>query len=89
MHIGYVTPGSPIKYAALEESNMETLAFIKLMTQHGKLTGSQAVNGLLWDRRYSAERDVRSLVRMFGVVTVVVTGNASYDELAVLASSLR
>lgn len=89
LHIGYVTPGTPTQYAALEESNAESLAFIKLMTQHGKYAGAKIINGLLWEQRYSAERDVRSLNRTFGVVTVVVTGTASYDELAVLASSLR
>jgi hypothetical protein len=87
LHIGYVTPLDD--YAALEESNEKPRSFVTLMTQHGKLDGVQSINGVLWDRRFSAERKVRSLVRSIGNATIVVTGNASYDELGVLASSLR
>jgi hypothetical protein len=87
MHIGYVTPLDD--YAAVEESNEPTRTFVPLMTQHGKLDGVQTVNGVLWDRRFSQERSVRSLVRSIGPATIVVSGNASYDELGVLASSLR
>lgn len=87
MHIGYVTPLND--YAALEESNEKTRSFVPLMTQRGKFVGVQTVNGVLWDQRYSAERQVRALVRSIGQATIVITGNASYEELGVLASSLR
>jgi hypothetical protein len=45
------------------------------------------VAGAAWTR-YAAAKD-RALVRTVGTVTLVVTGTASYDELATLAAALQ
>jgi Protein of unknown function (DUF4245) len=47
------------------------------------------VAGVVWDRMYRQVRDVRSLVRVAGGVTTIVSGDASYAELGTLAASLR
>lgn len=88
LHIGYYTPRS--SYAALEESNAASVPFIELETAHGKLTGVRNVGGVEWQTRYSANQKQNSLVQVQpDGATVIVTGSASFDELAELAASLR
>ena len=88
LHIGYVTPAND--YAALEESNDARVPFIELETAHGKLTGQRVVAGQVWETRYSANQKENSLdLTGSDGVTMIVTGNASYDELAELTASLR
>ena len=87
LHIGYVTPTT--HFAALEESNEQPVPFIRLLSQRGEYDGTVKIGDFLWVRLYSKERDVRSLVHATGLSTTVVTGNAPYDELLVLARSLR
>lgn len=89
-HLGFYTPAK--EYAALEESN-ETPAgagnFIDRMTSQGHPDGTVQVAGATWDRRFRPDKKQRSLVRRLPGLTLVVTGTASYDELAVLTGSLR
>jgi hypothetical protein len=89
-HLGFYTPGK--EYAALEESN-ETADgaghFVDRMTSQGRPDGTAQVAGATWDRTFRQDKKQRSLVRRLPGVTVVVTGTASYEELAVLAGSLR
>ncbi len=83
-HLGYVTPSS--EYAALEESNRPSAAFVKA-TAPGRAAGDRQVAGAAWTQ-YTDGKD-RALVRTAGPVTLIVTGTASYDELATLAGALQ
>ena len=83
-HLGYVTPAG--EYAALEESNRSPAAFVAA-TAPGKAAGVRQVAGASWTQY--ADVKGRALVRTLGTVTLVVTGTASYDELATLAGSLQ
>ncbi len=89
-HLGFFTPQK--RYAALEESN-ETAGghggFIDRMTSQGAPDGSAQIAGATWSRTFRKDKDQRSLVRSLPGVTLVVSGTASYDELAVLAGSLK
>jgi hypothetical protein len=85
-HLGFYTPQG--KYAALEESN-ERGDYVARMTSNGRPDGSLALGGVTWQRALRADKNQRSLVLRPSGVTLVVTGTASYDELAVLAGSLR
>jgi hypothetical protein len=86
-HLGFVTPTD--EYAALEESNENADAFVARMTNQRLSDGAQQVAGQTWRRHYRRDKKQHSLVRRLPGVTLVVTGTASYDELAVLAGSLR
>lgn len=83
-HLGYATPAG--EYAALEESNRPSAAFVAA-TAPGSAAGVRQVAGAAWTQ-YAAAKD-RALVRTVGTVTLVVTGTASYDELATLAAALQ
>jgi hypothetical protein len=85
-HAGYQTPGG--QYAALEQGQDAPTAWVAQQTNHGEADGTQDVAGRAW-QRYAGGRAVQnSLVRTDGAVTTIVTGTASFDELAVLAASL-
>jgi hypothetical protein len=89
-HLGFYTPLK--QYAALEESN-ETAGgqggFIDRMTSQGRPDGSVQIAGATWNKTLRKDKNQRSLVRSLPGVTLVVSGTASYDELAVLAGSLK
>ena len=85
-HAGYQTPKS--QYAALEQGKDAPAEWVAQQTNHGRPDGTQEVAGQSW-QRYTGGRAVQnSLVRTDGAVTTIVTGTASFDELAVLAASL-
>ncbi|MEV0399836.1 DUF4245 domain-containing protein [Actinoallomurus sp. NPDC050550] len=89
-HLGFYTPDK--QYAALEESNEGpdgSAGFVSRMTSQGKPDGSLQVAGATWDRTFRKDKHQRSLVRRLPGVTLVVTGTASYEELAMLAGSLK
>ncbi|HEX2317197.1 MAG TPA: DUF4245 domain-containing protein [Thermomonospora sp.] len=87
-HLGMVTPSE--EYAALEQSNEKPVAeYLWRMTNSREALGPQQVAGQTWQRYYREDKDQRSLVRTLPDVTVVVTGTASYEELAVLAAALK
>jgi hypothetical protein len=89
-HLGFYTPQK--EYAALEQSN-ETPGgvgnFVDRMTSQGHPDGTSQIAGATWDRTFRPDKKQRSLVRRLPGLTLVVTGTASYEELAVLAGSLR
>ncbi|MGN6611892.1 MAG: DUF4245 domain-containing protein [Angustibacter sp.] len=86
-HAGYQTPGN--QYAAVEQGQDAPAAWVAQQTNHGQADGTQQVAGQTW-QRYAGGRAVQnSLVLTSGKVTTIVTGTASFDELAVLAGSLR
>ena len=90
-----LVPPSP-RYAALEQSNEEpdgARGFVARMTNVPKSTpahaaGQRTVEGVVWDRYYQRDKKQYSLVRRLADSTIVLTGTADYDELAVLAAAL-
>jgi hypothetical protein len=86
-HLGFVTPSD--QYAALEQSDERPEVFVARMTNRNQRVGAQQVAGASWDQYFREDKKQRSLVRRLPGVTLVVTGTATYDELAVLAGSLR
>ena len=86
-HLGYLTVRD--EYAALEESDENPATFVPRMTNRDKPVGVQQVAGAAWVRYYRSDKKQSSLVRRLPGVTLVVTGTASYDELAALAAALR
>jgi hypothetical protein len=89
-HLGFFTARK--EYAALEESNETPDGagnFVDRMTSQGHPDGTTQVAGATWDRTFRPDKKQRSLVRRLPGLTLVITGTASYDELAVLAGSLK
>jgi hypothetical protein len=89
-HLGFYTPQK--EYAALEESNETPEGagnFIDRMTSQGHPDGTSQIAGATWDRAFRPDKKQRSLIRRLPGLTLVITGTASYDELGVLAGSLR
>lgn len=89
-HLGYYTPQK--QYAALEQSNEPAGGpggYVDRMTSQGRADGTVQIAGVAWDRALRKDKDQRSLIRHLPGMTIVVTGTASYDELAVLAGSLK
>lgn len=87
-HLGFVTPRD--EYAALEQSNEKASEYVPRMTNSSKPTGTQQVNGVAWTKYHRKDKKANSLARTLpGGVSLVVTGTASYEELALLAASLK
>jgi hypothetical protein len=63
--------------------------FVDRMTSQGHPDGTSQIAGATWDRAFRPDKKQRSLIRRLPGLTLVITGTASYDELAVLAGSLR
>jgi hypothetical protein len=87
-HLGYVTPSGTL--ASLEETDASAAGFIRRMTNSGTPGRPVRLAGQTWSTRWNAGRGQRSMYvsRPHGP-TVVVTGNASWHDLAVLAASLH
>jgi Protein of unknown function (DUF4245) len=87
-HLGMVTSSN--EYAALEQSDERPVGkYLWRMTNSREPVGVQQVAGQNWQRYYRKDKDQRSLVRTLPGLTLVVTGTASYEELAVLAAALK
>ncbi|WP_433477188.1 DUF4245 domain-containing protein [Spirillospora sp. CA-142024] len=87
-HLGFVTPSD--EYAALEQSNEKAPEYVPRMTNSSKPVGTQQVNGVTWTKYYRKDKKANSLARTLpDGLSLVVTGTASYQELAVLAGSLQ
>jgi hypothetical protein len=86
-HLGYLTAGE--RSAALEESDEDPAAFVPRMANRDRPVGTQQVAGATWERYYRPDKRQYSLARVLPGVTLVVTGTASYDDLATLAAALR
>ena len=86
LHIGFVTPKD--EYAALEESDTDTAAFVADQTGATDPIGTVDVAGQPW-QQYRNRRGELSLTRQVGPAVVVVTGSAALPELQELAASLR
>jgi hypothetical protein len=86
-HLGFVSPEN--EYVGLEQSNGPARDFIFNLSNRGLADGSTVVAGESWDRYLRETRDVRSLARTENGVTTLVTGTASYEEMAEFAAALR
>ncbi|XRQ11770.1 DUF4245 domain-containing protein [Actinomadura welshii] len=87
-HLGFVTPQE--EYAALEQSNEKPSNYIPRMTNSSQPIGTQDVNGDTWDKYHRKDKKANSLARTLPDGTsLVVTGTATYAELAILAGSLK
>jgi hypothetical protein len=84
-HLGFVTPSG--SYAAVEQSDDTPEAVVAAQMEGGRPDGSTTVAGQSW-QRYRGD-SYRGLVRAAGGGTTLVTGGASYQELARLAGALR
>ncbi|MDI2128879.1 DUF4245 domain-containing protein [Yinghuangia seranimata] len=83
--VGFINPNE--QYAAVEQTNGTPEPFIADRSKHGEPVGTVDVAGEQW-QSYNGEK-YRSLVRTKDGVTTVVTGTASYEDLATLAAALR
>lgn len=87
-HLGFVTPSD--EYAALEQSNEKASQFVPRMANSSQPVGTQQVNGVSWTKYHRKDKKANTLARTLpNGVSVVVTGTASYTELAVLAGALK
>ncbi|WP_243712912.1 DUF4245 domain-containing protein [Actinomadura sp. 6K520] len=87
-HLGFVTPGD--EYAALEQSNEKASEYIPRMTNSSVPIGTHQVGGDVWNKYHRKDKKANSLARTLPDGTsLVVTGTATYEELAVLAASLK
>jgi hypothetical protein len=87
LHIGWATPGS--RFAGVDESTGDPALLVRsvLGRRGATVVGERLIAGALWDVRQSY-RGERAFTRSFGAVLVVVTGNATDQQLVLLAASL-
>lgn len=87
-HLGFVTPSD--EYAALEQSNEKASEYVPRMANSSKPVGTQQVDGVTWTKYHRKDKKANTLARTLpDGMSIVVTGTASYQELAVLAASLK
>ncbi|MFB4310723.1 DUF4245 domain-containing protein [Actinomadura sp. GTD37] len=87
-HLGFVTPKD--EYAALEQSDEKASEYVPRMTNSSLPVGTQQIDGVTWTKYHRKDKKANSLARTLPDGTsIVVTGTASYAELAVLAASLK
>ncbi|HSA51191.1 MAG TPA: DUF4245 domain-containing protein [Yinghuangia sp.] len=84
-HIGFINPAD--EYAAVEQGNGTPDDFVKDKGKNGRPVGFVDVAGEQW-KSYDGPK-YRSLVRVENGVTTMVTGTATYEDLATLAAALR
>ena len=88
LHIGWAVPGS--RFAGLDEGNGDGSALISdvLGSRGLAVRATTSIGGATWQQRES-DRGEPALTRELGAVTIVVTGDATQAQLALLAASLR
>ncbi|MEU6311167.1 DUF4245 domain-containing protein [Streptomyces sp. NPDC047014] len=85
-HLGFLDPEQ--QYAAVEQSTDTSAKYLAKVTQQATATGqTQQVGDLAWERWDGEKYD--ALVRQEQGYVTVVTGTASYDQLAELAAALE
>jgi hypothetical protein len=85
-HAGYMTADD--QYAAVEQGQGAPAEWVRSQTNRGREQGTQEVDGVAWRRFVRLDKVQHSLVHERGDVTTVVTGTASFEDLALLAGSL-
>ena len=88
LHIGWAVPGS--RYAGLDEATGPAPALLTAVLGARGLTvlATTTIAGEVWQQRTSSLGE-RAYTRQVGKVTVVVTGNASDEQLRLLVASLH
>lgn len=86
-HAGYMT--SDDQYAAVEQGQDVPAEWVRSQTNRGREEGTVAVDGDAWRRFVRLDKVQHSLVHERDGVTTIVTGTASFDDLALLAASLQ
>jgi hypothetical protein len=84
-HLGFVTPAG--QYAAVEQSDAARDEVLDAKVAGGRPDGASEVAGRSWERVQGTKS--RALVVPSGSATTLVTGTASYEELAELAAALK
>ncbi|WP_030451887.1 DUF4245 domain-containing protein [Herbidospora cretacea] len=76
-------------HAMLAQSNEQPAAgFANRLANTETSIGTEVIKGATWEKRFREDKNQRSLVRVSGGHTVVVTGSADWPELGALAASL-
>ncbi|MFK4071652.1 DUF4245 domain-containing protein [Streptomyces sp. NPDC029674] len=85
-HLGFLDPDE--EYVAVEQSTEKPSAFIKRVTQNASKTeAADEIAGRTWQRYEGSKYD--ALVIEGEGATTVVTGTASFGQLAKVAESLK
>lgn len=85
LHLGYVTPGD--EYAQVAQSTARSEPYFAEQADNGSPTGTQDIEGTVWQRWEGPDRN--SLVLVSDQAVTIVSGTASWDELAQLAAALE
>ncbi|MEV8534522.1 DUF4245 domain-containing protein [Streptomyces sp. NPDC051211] len=85
-HLGFLDPDN--QYVALEQSSDTSAKYLARVTQQATATGqTQQVGDLAWERWDGPKYD--ALVRAEQGHVTVVTGTASFEQLAKMAAALE
>ncbi|GAA1269129.1 hypothetical protein GCM10009677_22090 [Sphaerisporangium rubeum] len=76
-------------HALLAQSDEPAASFASRMANSDRTTGTRQINGVTWQERVRPDKNQRTLVNVQPDVTIVVTGQADWQELTTLAASLR
>ena len=86
--LGFMTPDGSL--ASLEETNASAAGFVRRMTNAGMPLGPVRLTGRTWTLSSTPSRGQRSLFYTSPAgFTLVVSGDATWNELRELAASLR
>ena len=84
---GYLSPA--VRFVGLSQSATKELAFVRDRSSSGEPAGTTTIDGTSWDRLETTDGKQRSLVRVEGGVTYLVTGQADWSEIEAFTGSLR
>lgn len=85
--LGMLTPDKV--YVSLTQRDAAGPALIAQISRDGRQDGASSIGGASWTRWVSGDDRTRTLSRVDGGVTTVVSGDLSYDGLDAFASTLR
>ncbi|HWH14072.1 MAG TPA: DUF4245 domain-containing protein [Miltoncostaeaceae bacterium] len=85
--VGFLTDGG--RFAQVVQSSAPRDDVLESQRLGDTAEGTVVVDGEAWERRSRVDRPEQALVRTEGTRTVVVTGDATAEELARLAGSLE
>ncbi|MGL4173216.1 MAG: DUF4245 domain-containing protein [Actinomycetota bacterium] len=86
-HVGYQTDSG--QYAAVQQAADAPFEWVRQQVNRVPKAGEQVIEGRTWQQWVRPDKVQNSLVRTQGRVTTVLTGTATFDELATLAASLE
>ena len=89
-HAGYLSPEG--NYVSIDQTQGATEGWVSAQTSDGKAEGNMAAGGRTWQKLSSRVAVQRSLVSRgpgAGDLTTVLSGTASYTQLAQFAGTLR